>query len=174
MSESSLQQLLIEELKVVRRHGLHRLADCLDKIPALVRLAEETMGSGKVSDVEGMLRAVYTTQRSEGAQGTAIGILLGLEQGRRGAAPAVLRKAAADRLNYYSVDTFRKRPEANAIATFAALIESYAVEVHQRPEPEGQKIEQIMKLIEQLTLAEYGELVRRLRHRIVHLADPGA
>jgi hypothetical protein len=173
MPESSLQQLLIDELKVVRRHGLHRLAECLDQIPALVRLAEETMGSGKVSDVEGMLRAVYT-QRSEGAQGTAIGILLGLEQGRRGASPTVLRKAAADRLNYYSVDTFRKKPEANAIATFAALIESYAIEIHHRPEPEGQKVERIMTLIEQLTLAEYGELVRRLRHRIVHLADPEA
>ncbi|WP_026555694.1 hypothetical protein [Arthrobacter sp. 35W] len=171
MPESKLQQLLIAELKVVRRHGLHRLDDCVNQIPALVRLAEETMGGGQPSDVERMLRAVYA-QRSEGAQGTAIGLLLGLELGRRGASPTVLRKVAAERLGYHSVDTFRKKPESTALATFAALIESYAVEIHHRPEPEGQKIEQIMRLIEKLSIVEYGELVRRLRHWMTHIADP--
>lgn len=171
MPESRLQQLLIGELKIVRRCGLHRLDEYLDDLPALVRLAEETRGAGQAIDVEGLLRAVYT-QRSEGAQGTAIGILLGLEIGRRGASPTTLREVAAKRLGYYSVDTFRKKPEANAIATFAALIESYAVEIHHRPEPEGQKIDEIMKLIAQLSVAEYGELVRRLRHWMAHVADP--
>lgn len=165
-----LHALLVTELKRVRRCGLHRLAEHLHELPALREIASRTRGASTAMDVEGLLRAVYT-QRSEGAQGTAIGILLGLELGRRGASPRVLREVAAQRLGYYSVDTFRKKPEQTAIATFAHLIESYLIDINNRPEPEGSKIENIMKLIEVLTLAEYGELVRRLRKRVATVAD---
>ena len=170
MPDLTLHERLVVELKVIRRSGLHRLQEHLEELPTLAQLAGETMGAATADDIERMLRAVYT-QRSEGAQGTAIGILLGLEQGRRGASPRVLRKVAATRLGYQSVDTFRKNPEVRAIATFARLLESYAVDIRTRPIPEGQRIEKIMDLIEQLSLAEYGELVRRLRHRIMSLTD---
>jgi hypothetical protein len=110
----SLHELLVKELTVVRRCGLHRLREHLDELPALAPAAERTSGAATAEHVEGLLRNVWTS-RSEGAQGTAIGILLGLEQGRRGASPRVLRQVASERLGYYSVDTFRKKPEVNAI-----------------------------------------------------------
>lgn len=170
MPDETLHQHLVRELKVIRRSGLHRLRAHLGELPYLVELTERTMGAGHAQDVEGLLRAVYT-QRSEGAQGTGIGILLGLEQGRRGASPTVLRQIAAVRLGYHSVDTFRKRPEEVTISTFAHLIESFAIDLRNRPELERSGIETILELIERLTLAEYGELVRRLRRRISTVAD---
>lgn len=164
MPESSLHQNLISELKVVRKAGLHRLREHLDELPTLVRLAERTSGAGTAEHVEGLLRSVYTT-RSEGAQGTAIGLLLGLEQGRRGANPRVLRELASQRLGYHSVDTFRKKPELNAIATFADQIESYCIEFETMPKRDDDRIEVAMRAIENLNAREYGELVRRLRAR---------
>ena len=161
---------LVEELKLVRRKGLHRLDQVIDELPTLRRIAAQTTGGEKPSDVEALLRSVYA-QRSEGAQGTAIGILLGLELGRRGASPQVLRQVAADRLGYATVETFRKKPELQALETFAHLIESHAVDVHARDELPGYKVEEVMRLIENLTIAEYGDLVRRLRHRMSHLGE---
>lgn len=165
-----MQEYLVEELKIVRRRGLHRLEDIINELPALRKLSTVAIGGERTEDVESLLRTVYR-ERSEGAQGTAIGIILGLEQGRRGASPQVLREVAAKRLGYASVDTFRKKPELNAMKTFAHLIESYAIEIQNRPEPTADKINEIMRLVEKLTLAEYGDFVRRMRHRMAHLAD---
>lgn len=92
-----LHHYLVNELKLVRKYGLHRLRDHLDDLPALVELTERTLGAGNAERVESLLRSAWTA-RAEGAQGTAIGILLGLEQGRRGARPSVLRQVAAQRL----------------------------------------------------------------------------
>lgn len=164
MPERTLHQHLVAELKVVRRAGLHRLRLHLDDLPALAELAERTSGARTAEHIEGLLRNVWTT-RSEGAQGTAIGLLLGLELGRRGASPTVLREVAATRLGYASVDTFRKQPEANAIATFADLIESYCIDLQNQPTRDDYRIERAMQAIEELNAREYGEMVRRLRAR---------
>lgn len=149
---------------MIRRCGLHRIAEHLSELPALSMLAERTSGAPNAEHIEALLRNVYR-ERSEGAQGTAIGLLLGLEQGRRGASPRVLRQAAADRLGYYSVDTFRKKPEENAIVTFADLIESWVRDFQNRPKREDDRIEKAIAAIEQLNALEYGEMVRRLRAR---------
>lgn len=153
MPEQTRHELLIQELKAVRKAGLHRLGEHLDELPTLRELAEATSGARTAEHVEGLLRNVYMT-RSEGAQGTAIGILLGLEQGRRGANPTVLRQLAAQRLGYYSVDTFRKKPEANAIATFADLIESYVVDIQHRELRDDDRIEAAIRAIENLNARE--------------------
>lgn len=163
MPERLLHDHLMTELKVIRKRGLHRIPEYLDELPALVELSSRTTGGTNAEHVEGLLRSVYKA-RSEGAQGTAIGLLLGLELGRRGANPTVLREAAATRLGYHSVDTFRKKPEANAIATFASLIESYCVEYQHLPEPDDYRVIMAMDAVQQLTLSEYAEFTRRLRH----------
>ncbi|NKX79430.1 hypothetical protein [Gordonia amicalis] len=162
MPESSLRDRLVVDLKVVRRRGLHRLVDYIDDVPALREVAVQTTGADNAEHVENLLRSVYK-MRSEGAQGTAIGILLGLEQGRRGANPTVLREAAATRLGYHSVDTFRKQPEANALLTFASLIETYSLEYQNSSQPEDYKINIALNAIKELTLTEYAELIRRLQ-----------
>lgn len=159
---ATLHERLVGELKIVRKAGLHRLNEHLHELPTLCDLAEQTDGARTAERVEGLLRKVYLT-RSEGAQGVAIGILLGLEQGRRGASPTVLRQAATERLGYFSVDTFRKKPEANAISTFADLIESYCIDFQNQPMREDERVERAMRAIEQLNAMEYGELIRRLR-----------
>lgn len=164
MAEGGLHTHLVRELKVIRKAGLHRLREHLDDLPALVELATRTTGSGNAEHVENLLRAAWTT-RAEGAQGTAVGLLLGLEQGRRGANPTVLREAAATRLGYHSVDTFRKKPEANAIAYFADIVESYCIDFDRQPLRDDYRIEAALKAIEQLNAAEYGEMIRRLRAR---------
>ncbi len=164
MPERNLHELLVGELKVIRKHGLHRLREHLGELPALVELAERTTGAGTAEHVENLLRGAWVA-RAQGAQGTAIGLLLGLEQGRRGANPRTLREAAATRLGYHSVDTFRKKPEATAIAYFADVIESYVIEFANQPKRQDERIETAMRAIEQLNALEYGELVRRLRAR---------
>lgn len=164
MPERTLHEILVNELKLVRRLGLHRLREHLEELPALCELAERTSGARTAEHVEGLLRSVFMT-RSEGAQGTAIGLLLGLEQGRRGASPRTLRELAAERLGYETVDTFRKKPEANAIATFADLIESYVIELEDQPTRDDDRIEAAIRAIENLNAREYGELIRRLRAR---------
>lgn len=162
MPEMTLHEHLVRELKTVRKAGLHRLRQYLGELPALVELADRTTGAGTAEHVENLLRTVWVT-RAEGAQGTAVGLLLGLEQGRRGANPSLLRKAASDRLGYHSVDTFRKQPETNAIAYFADLIESYVIDFKNQPKRDDDRIENALRAIEQLNAAEYGEMVRRLR-----------
>ncbi|MGB3362918.1 MAG: hypothetical protein WA972_12820 [Rhodococcus qingshengii] len=161
---------LIRELKIVRKSGLHRLREHLGELVELRAMAVEVHGGETADDVESLLRGAFN-KKSEGAQGTAIGILLGMELGRRGASPSVLRQVAAERLGYQSVDTFRKRPEANAIATFADVLESYVRDISNEPDVEGAKLERVMSLIEELTLAEYGEMVRRLRRRMATLTS---
>jgi hypothetical protein len=164
MPETQLHGLLVQELKLIRKVGLHRLRDHLDEVPALAELAERTSGARTAEHVEHLLRAVWTA-RAEGAQGTASGILLGLEQGRRGARPSVLREVAAKRLGYASTDTFRKAPEASAIDYFADLIESYCIDFAHQPKRDDERIETALKAIENLNAVEYGELIRRLRAR---------
>lgn len=164
MPETTLRERLIGEIKIIRKAGLHRLREHLGELPTLVVLAERTSGAGTAEHVEGLLRSVYTT-RSEGAQGTAIGLLLGLEQGRRGANPRVLRELASERLGYHSVDTFRKKPELNAIATFADQIVNYCVDFENMTKRDDDRIEAAMRAIENLNAREYGELIRRLRAR---------
>ena len=159
---SALHEHLVRELKIVRKSGLHRLSQHLHELPALCELTERTSGARTAEHVEGLLRKVYLT-KSEGAQGVAIGLLLGLEQGRRGGSPTALRAAAAERLGYFSVDTFRKKPEASAISTFADLIESYCIDFVTQPKREDARIQQAMRAIEELNAMEYGELIRRLR-----------
>lgn len=171
MPERSLHEHLVGELKIIRKRGLHRLTEYIDEVPALVELARRTTGGENAEHVENLLRSVYKL-RSEGAQGTAIGLLLGLEQGRRGANPRVLREAAATRLGYHSVDTFRKRPEATAIATFARLIESYCIEYQNSSLPEDYKINVALNAIRELTLTEYAELTRRLRDWFASVNQP--
>lgn len=161
---------LIRELKIVRKSGLHRLREHMSELVELRSMAMEVHGGETADEVESLLRGAFN-KKSEGAQGTAIGILLGMELGRRGASPSVLRQVAAERLGYQSVDTFRKRPEANAIATFADVLESYVRDISNEPDVEGAKLERVMSLIEELTLAEYGEMVRRLRRRMATLTD---
>jgi len=148
----------------VRKAGLHRLREHLDELPALRELAERTSGARTAEHVENLLRSAWS-RRAEGAQGTAVGLLLGLEQGRRGASPRALRDAAATRLGYHSVDTFRKRPEANAIAYFADVVESYCLDFVNQPKRDDERIETALRAIEQLNAAEYGEMIRRLRAR---------
>lgn len=157
------REALIAELKIVRKTGLHRLRERTDELPELSRLATATMGAGSADDIETMLRHVFRSY-AEGAQGTAIGILLGLELGRRGANPSVLREAAAKRLGYYSVETFRKKPEYNAIAYFADLLQRYGSDTERLEVTNPNKVDHIMELISQLTVAEYNELMRRVRH----------
>lgn len=171
MPEGTVHDRLVGELKLIRRVGLHRIAERLPELPTLVELAVATTGGDNAEHVEGLLRSVYKT-RSEGAQGTAIGLLLGLEQGRRGANPTRLREAAADRLGYHSVDTFRKQPEQNAFETFAHLIESYCVEYQDLPAPEDYRVNAAMNAVQQLTLSEYGEFIRRLRNWFASLNAP--
>lgn len=153
---------LIDELKIVRKAGLHRLRQRVGDVPQLSALATATMGAGTVEDIERMLRHAFQTY-AEGAQGTAIGILLGLELGRRGASPTVLRQVASERLGYYSVETFRKRPERDAIAYFAGVLLRLGEDARLSGTSNGSKVDHIMTLIADLTLAEYWELTRRTR-----------
>lgn len=171
MPEDSLHDSLVGELKVVRKRGLHRLDQFLGEVPTLVAMANQATGGTNAEHVENLLRSVYKL-RSEGAQGTAIGLLLGLEQGRRGVSPTTLRQVAADRLGYHSVDTFRKRPEAEAISTFAYAIESYVIEYANSSKPEDYKINLALKAIQDLTLTEYAELTRRLREWFASVNRP--
>ena len=164
MSERRLHEHLVRELKVIRKAGLHRMREHLQELPALKELANRTTGSDTAEHIENLLRAAWTT-RAEGAQGTAVGLLLGLEQGRRGANPRMLREVAATRLGYHSVDTFRKKPEANAISYFADIVESYCLDFSRQPMRDDYRIEAALKAIEQLNAAEYGEMIRRLRAR---------
>ncbi|WP_068182374.1 hypothetical protein [Mycobacterium sp. UM_CSW] len=162
MPEQERRGALINELKIVRKTGLHRLRERIDELPELSKLATATMGAGSADDIERMLRHAFTSY-AEGAQGTAIGILFGLEIGRRGARPSVLREVAAKRLGYDSVETFRKRPEYNAIAYFADLLHRLAVDANSQKPADVNKIDHIMSLITELTIPEYWELTRRVR-----------
>jgi hypothetical protein len=162
MPDQDQREALVTELKVVRKTGLHRLRERMDELPELSRLATVTMGAGTADDIERLLRHAFTSY-AEGAQGTAIGILLGLEQGKRGAKPSVLREAAAKRLGYDSVETFRKRPEYNAVAYFADVLQRVAADADSQQLTNLNKVDQIMALITELSVAEYWELTRRVR-----------
>jgi hypothetical protein len=162
MPEQLQRETLIAELKIVRKTGLHRLRERIGDLSCLTELATSTMGAGTAEDIERMLRHAFQSY-AEGAQGTAVGLLFGLELGRRGASPTVLRQAAAERLGYYSVETFRKRPEYNAIAYFADVLLRLATDAQSSSSNNGSKVDHIMALITDLTLAEYWELTRRTR-----------
>lgn len=162
MAGRSQREALIDELKIVRKTGLHRLRERLDELPELSQLATTSMGAGTADDIERMLRHAFTSY-ADGAQGTAIGILFGLEPGRRGASPSVLREVATKRLGYYSVETFRKRPERNTIAYFADVLVRVAADAQSGAVSDGTKVDRIMALITELSLAEYWELTRRVR-----------
>ena len=164
MSELRLHEQLIDELKAIRKFGLHRLSQHLDELPVLADLARRIYGFGTADRVEKLLREAWNT-RAEGAQATAVGIILGLEVGRRGARPAVLREVAARRLGYASVDTFRKKPEANSIAYFADVIESYCIDYQPHPNNDEYRINTALAAVMKLSLTEYTEFARRLGER---------
>lgn len=164
MSESAIHQRLIQELKTIRKIGLHRLGQHLDELSTLADLARQTYGYGTADRVEKLLRDAWNT-RAEGAQGTAVGIILGLEVGRRGARPAVLREVAARRLGYASVDTFRKKPENNSIAYFADVVESYCIDYQPNPINDEYRINTAVAAVMALSLTEYTEFARRLGER---------
>lgn len=164
MVEQSVHDRLVGELKAIRKFGLHRLAQHTDELSTLSQLAKQTYGYGTADRIEKLLHEAYT-KRAEGAQGTAIGILLGLEVGRRGARAAVLREVAAQRLGYASVDTFRKRPEANAIAYFADVVESYCIEYQPDASNDEYRINAALAAVMALTLTEYTEFAARLAQR---------
>lgn len=164
MSEPSLHEELIDELKAIRKFGLHRLSDHLDALPALAELARSTYGFRTADRVERLLREAWTT-KAEGAQGTAVGIIFGLEVGRRGARPAILREVASRRLGYTTVDTFRKKPEARALAYFADVIESYCIDYQPHPSNDEYRIDTALNAVMALSLTEYTEFARRLGQR---------
>lgn len=120
------------------------------------------MGSDSSDDIERLLRHAFQFY-TDGAQGTAIGILLGLEQGRKGSSPVVLRKAAAERLGYYSVETLRQQPEYNAISYVADVLLRALVDAQRDGVTDGTKVDRLMALIIELSLAEYWERTRRVR-----------
>lgn len=156
----SLRDSLIEELKIVRRFGLHRLDELMDELPELTRLATATRGAGTADDIERMMRQVWQMY-DQGPIDTAVAILLGLRDGR-GKTPDKLRRAAAESL-HYSVEAFRKRPEHNAIAHFADLLMRYATDMDMPKVFDPDKVDHIMALISGLTLSEYDQLMGRLR-----------
>src|ERR1700752_5372242 len=59
MPEPERREALIEELKIVRKTGLHRLRERIAELPELSRLATATMGAGTADDIERMLRHVF-------------------------------------------------------------------------------------------------------------------
>jgi|GEM_PF-6748012 len=164
MPELSLHEQLVGELKAIRKFGLHRLSQHVDELPSLAELARRTYGYGTADRVEKLLHDSWNT-RAEGAQATAVGIILGLEVGRRGARPAVLREAAARRLGYSSVDTFRKKPEANAISYFADVIESYCIDYQPHSTNDEYRINTALAAVMDLSLTEYTEFAKRLGER---------
>ena len=124
------------ELKAIRKVGLYRLSQHSDELSALSEVAQRTYGYGTAGRIEKLLYESWNT-RAEGAQAIAVGIILGLEVGRRGARPSVLREAAARRLGYASVDTFRKKPEANTVAYFADVIDGYCTDYQPHTSSDG-------------------------------------
>ncbi|MBO0983657.1 hypothetical protein [Rathayibacter sp. SD072] len=172
MPEATLHALLVGELKVVRKFGLHRLAEHVHELPTLSRLALDIYGVGAADRIEKLLHEAWT-KRAEGAQATAVGIILGLEMGRRGARPAVLREVAATRLGYASVDTFRKKPEGQAIAYFADVIESFCIDYQPEATNDEYRINTALNAVMALTLAEYTEFAARLARRFAaYKANP--
>jgi len=172
MSEPPLHDRLVAEIKVVRKFGLHRLAQYFDELPSLSQLALDIYGVGTADRIEKLLHEAWT-KRAEGAQATAVGIILGLEPGRRGARPAVLREVAASRLGYASVDTFRKKPEGHAIAYFADVIESYCIDYQPEVTNDEYRINAALNAVMALTLTEYTEFAARLARRFAaYKANP--
>lgn len=164
MLEPSLHDRLTGELKAIRKFGLHRLAQHVEELPALSELALGIYGVGTADRIEKLLHEAWN-KRAEGAQGTAVGIILGLEAGRRGARPSVLREVAATRLGYASVDTFRKKPEGHAIAYFADVIESYCIDYQPEVTNDEFRINAAINAVMALTLTEYTEFAARLARR---------
>lgn len=109
MPESCLHDRLTRGLKAVRKFGRHRLAQNIEAWRTLSDLATTIYGVGTADRIDKMLHESWN-KRAGGAQVTAVGVTLGLETGRRGARPAVLREVAVTRLGYASVDTFREKP----------------------------------------------------------------
>ena len=156
------QQTVVEELKLVRKVGVHRLRERLGDVPALAIIASELYGSGGAPEIEHLLRDAWH-QLGTGDHGQALGILFGLERGHRGGNPAGLRSKAASRMGYHSVDTFRKKPEGAAIANLADQVISLRIQrtLLDRAGSED-RVAKIVAEIEALTTLESAELARRL------------
>lgn len=77
----------------------------------------------------------------------------------------MLREVAAQRLGYASVDTFRKKPEAHAIAYFADVIESYCIDYQPDVSNDEYRVNTAMNAVMALTLTEYTEFAARLAQR---------
>jgi hypothetical protein len=162
---SNLRPLLIYELKVLRRRGLRRLAGDVENYPVLTEVATKLTAEEPVGAIEALLRQART-QMQESPAGQAVAYLYGLEAGLRGRTPTDLRRLAADRLGYAEVETFRKKPENEAIATLADTIYSLVVQDRMLSRNNGsslERVEAIVAAIEGLTTLELAELARRLK-----------
>jgi len=127
-------------------------------------IAQQAHGDTQPVHIEEVLREAWH-RLGDGPHGQTAGILFGLEPGHRGGQPAALRSKAAERLGYYSVDTFRKKPEQDVVESFAEQV--LAVRVRQNLLERGgmDRVAAIVEAIEALTTVESAELARRLRER---------
>lgn len=161
---------LLVELKHLRRVGLFRIRQHLDTLPALAEIARQTHGAAEPTHIEEVLREAWQ-RLGDGPHGQAVGILFGLEQGHRGGSPATLRSKAADRLGYFSVDTFRKKPEADVMDSFAEQLLALRVRQNLMERPGMDRVAAVVEAIEALTTIESAELARRLRTRFGQQTD---
>lgn len=162
---SNLRPLLIDELKVLRRRGLRRLSESVDDYIVLVEVATKLTDEEPVGAVEALLRQARS-QLQDSPAGQAVGYLFGLEPGLRGRTPTDLRRLASDRLGYAQVETFRKKPENDAITALADTIYSLVVQARMLSRNNGsslERVEAIVGAIENLTTLELAELARRLK-----------
>jgi hypothetical protein len=156
---------LVAELRLLRGMGLARMRERRNELNGLTTLAEFAYGSDDIASVEAMLRDAWHAL-GDGPHGMAVGLLFGLERGHRGGNPTALRSKAANRLGYASVETFRKRPEAAAISSFADELVSLRAQRSSLNRSHGDdRVAQVVALIEALTTVESAELARRLRER---------
>lgn len=119
------RQGLIEELKVVRRRGTHRLrgvdVPLLQSLAAKSGFTDRSVGShSAVRDV--LARAADSL--GDGTTGAVARVLFGLEQGLHGRRPQELREKATDVVvegteRFLTVDTFRRNYEPNVLDRLA-------------------------------------------------------
>lgn len=156
--------MLLTELKLVRRVGLTRIREHLDDLTALRAIAVQAHGDAEPAHIEEVLREAWH-RLGDGPHGEAVGLLFGLERGHRGGTPAALRSKAAERLGYHSVDTFRKKPEADVLDSFAEQLLAVRVRQNLIERTGVDRVVAIVEAIEALTTVESAELARRLRER---------
>lgn len=163
-AETISREQLLSELKIVRRVGLLRIREHVNELAGLQAIAIQAHGDAEPAHIEEVLREAWH-RLGDGPHGQAVGILFGLEQGHRGGQPAALRSKAAERLGYYSVDTFRKKPEQDVLDSFAEQARAVRVRQNLMERSGVDRVAAIVEAIEALTTVESAELARRLRER---------